>query len=99
VQLSEEKLAALTARLTHAAENTLRRAEQQWQLAAGRLEAVSPVAILQRGYALAYRGDTLVRQAESLHPGDTLNIRFSEGSITATVNDVTPDHGGDTDEI
>ena len=99
VQLSEEKLTALTARLRNAAENTVRRAEQQWQLAAGRLEAVSPVAILQRGYALAYRGDTLVRQAESLHPGDTLNIRFSEGSITATVNDVMPDHGGDTDEI
>lgn len=94
VQLDTERLQSLETRLRAAIERSLAKAEQQWQLMTGRLDAVSPVAVLQRGYALAYHNDTLVRQAETLKAGDMLKIRFAQGSVTAQVADVLPD-GGD----
>ena len=61
----------------------------------GRLEAVSPVAVLQRGYALVYHNDGLVRRADTLQPEDLLQIRFAEGTVTAAVRSITPENGGD----
>jgi len=57
---------------------------------AGRLNALSPLAILSRGYALAWneKDNTLVRSADALKPGDGLRIRFGEGALRATVNTV-----------
>ena len=87
VEMQTQAHAALKARLDAAIEKALQSAEQKFLMTTGKLEAVSPVAVLQRGYALAYHGGTLVRKADELHTGDTLTLRFAEGSVTATVTD------------
>jgi len=58
---------------------------RQWELTAGRLDSVSPVKILQRGYALVYHGQSIVRDAAELHAGDSIRIRLGEGTVTASV--------------
>lgn len=95
VQLDTARLSALCTRLRAAAERSVSQAEQKWQLMTGRLEAVSPVAVLQRGYALVYHNDGLVRRADTLQPEDLLQIRFAEGTVTAAVRSITPENGGD----
>ncbi|WP_422481791.1 exodeoxyribonuclease VII large subunit [Pleomorphochaeta sp. DL1XJH-081] len=49
------------------------------------LSALSPIAVLDRGYAIVNKLDTgeLVTSAEMLKEGDSLSIRFSQGMATA----------------
>ena len=51
---------------------------------AGKLESLSPLAVLSRGYALVWdeRG-RLVRHPEDVHPGDPLRIRVAGGELPA----------------
>jgi exodeoxyribonuclease VII large subunit len=52
----------------------------------GRLEALSPLAILERGYALVFDvSGRLVKDAQKVKPGDDISARLARGEITATV--------------
>lgn len=55
--------------------------------AMGRLDALSPLAVLQRGYAIAFDADSgrAVRTASEAPPGTDLRIRLHEGEIRAKV--------------
>ena len=60
--------------------------------AAGRLDALSPLAVLGRGYGLVRRArdGAIVRRADQLVPGDPLDIRVAEAEVAATVASVRP---------
>jgi exodeoxyribonuclease VII large subunit len=52
----------------------------------GRLEALSPLAILERGYALVFDASgQLVKDASRLQGGDDITARVAQGTIRATV--------------
>ncbi len=53
----------------------------------GQLHALSPLAVLGRGYAIAFDDDTgrVVRRAEELPSGARLRVRVAEGEIRARV--------------
>jgi exodeoxyribonuclease VII large subunit len=53
---------------------------------AGRLESLSPLAVLQRGYALVFdtRG-SLVKSPEGAIPGERVTVRVEGGSFSATI--------------
>jgi exodeoxyribonuclease VII large subunit len=56
--------------------------------AASRLEALSPLACLARGYAIVRQGGPggpVVREAGTLAPGDTVSMLFAHGSARARV--------------
>jgi exodeoxyribonuclease VII large subunit len=54
--------------------------------AAARLEALSPLAVLNRGYALIYTADgTILRDAAATRPGDRIHARLAVGTIEAEV--------------
>jgi exodeoxyribonuclease VII large subunit len=56
------------------------------------LEALSPVAILNRGYALVFDGQgTLVKDAAQLAPGDELSARLARGQVRARVTNTQRD--------
>ncbi|HZY63659.1 MAG TPA: exodeoxyribonuclease VII large subunit [Edaphobacter sp.] len=56
--------------------------------AASRLEALSPLAVLSRGYALVYsQQGALLRSGAQAVPGDDIRVRLAEGSLTAKVLD------------
>jgi exodeoxyribonuclease VII large subunit len=52
---------------------------------AGRLDALSPLAVLSRGYALALRDGVAVRAARELSAGDRLLLRLHEGEAAVEV--------------
>jgi exodeoxyribonuclease VII large subunit len=57
------------------------------------LEALSPLAILERGYALVFDGKgRLVKDAGAVNVGEEIRARVARGEIAATVKSVT---GGD----
>ena len=52
----------------------------------GQLEALSPLAILDRGYALVFdSAGTLLKDAERVQAGDEISARLAKGSLVATV--------------
>jgi exodeoxyribonuclease VII large subunit len=51
-------------------------------LAAASLDALSPLGVLQRGYAIAQDASgRLVRDAASVAPGDSLSVRLAKGKV------------------
>jgi exodeoxyribonuclease VII large subunit len=56
------------------------------------LDAMSPLRVLGRGYAIATDGDGhAVRDAEELEPGETVHVRVHHGRFSARVTDRKPD--------
>ena len=51
--------------------------------AAAKLDALSPLAILTRGYAVASYGGRVVRTREEIPKGASFTLRFSDGAIEA----------------
>jgi exodeoxyribonuclease VII large subunit len=65
-------------------------------LAAGRLDAMSPLAVLQRGYALARRGDGhVLTDATQVGPGDTVEVKLARGRLDCRVQSVEPEGADD----
>ncbi len=59
------------------------------------LEALSPVAILNRGYALVFDSKgQLVKDAGTLKAGDDVSARLARGRIRAQVTGTEPESGG-----
>jgi exodeoxyribonuclease VII large subunit len=59
--------------------------------AASRLDALSPLKVLARGYSIATRDDgRAVRTAGDVRAGDTLHVRVRDARIETTVVDVEP---------
>ena len=52
----------------------------------GRLQALSPLAILERGYALVFdAAGNLVKDAEQVKPGEEIRARLARGTVAARV--------------
>jgi len=67
------------------------------ELAAGRLEAFSPYAVLARGYSITrLSGDPRpLRGVDELAPGARLETRLAEGSVESTVERTTRNEGAE----
>ncbi len=67
--------------------NTVSRVQERksvsLQTVAGRLEALSPLSVLSRGYAVVYRDDHMLSRAADVQSGDRLQIRFADGTVNA----------------
>jgi exodeoxyribonuclease VII large subunit len=58
--------------------------------AGARLQALSPLATLARGYAIVRTGGSALREAATVAPGDRLEIELASGGLGARVEDVHP---------
>ena len=83
--MEQQALEHLYRRLVRGGAAALERYENQLRQQAEKLEMLSPLKILGRGYALVYQGEELVRRAEQVQPGDILRVQLAEGEITAEV--------------
>ncbi|HTR50474.1 MAG TPA: exodeoxyribonuclease VII large subunit [Kofleriaceae bacterium] len=55
------------------------------------LHALSPLAVLDRGYAVVRAGDAIVRDAAAVAPGSHLRVRVARGSLDVTVDRSEPE--------
>ncbi len=77
----------LDARANRALRQRLILARSQVEQQAGRLESLSPLGVLSRGYSLTQRASDgrIVRDAAELKPGDEITTRFGKGRTTSRV--------------
>ena len=86
LQQQTQRLDELDMRLRRAWENAFVRAGQRLQLAQRGLDAISPLATLERGYAIVTRADGGVLQdAAEVRTGDEIEARLKRGSVRARI--------------
>jgi exodeoxyribonuclease VII large subunit len=81
-------LESLRRRLAGAAKTIIAHREIATERSASRLQALSPVRVLERGYALVYGPDgRLLRTSADVQQGDRITARLANGSVQADVVD------------
>jgi exodeoxyribonuclease VII large subunit len=84
--VQEQKLAGLERRLTQAMDRLISGKEQSLARAAGLLDAVSPLATLARGYAVARKSNgTLITAAAQAELGEEIEILLRQGRLRCAV--------------
>ena len=80
-----------TSALGRATETILLRRRSHWERLHSSLMALSPKAILSRGYALVFdAAGNLVKEASQLKRDDAIRTQLGSGEFTANVKDVKP---------
>ena len=87
LKLTGEKLSALDKRRDAAFLRYMDRLERQLSEKAARLDSLSPLKVLSRGYSLVYKEDSLLSSSESLKKGDKVKITFGSGGAEAEITD------------
>ena len=91
-RLFEQKTLAiekLHERLTSAFRAKTDSCSAEFTKAAAKLDALSPLAVLARGYSVARVDGAAVTSSETLNVGDSLDLRFAKGSARCTVTEIT----------
>ena len=87
VALERQRLHTLERRLVRAGKSLTAGLRPQLARAAGKLDALSPLAVLGRGYALVKTHEgAVVRDAEAIQLGDTLALELQRGSLEVEVS-------------
>jgi exodeoxyribonuclease VII large subunit len=85
---AREGLAVGTTRLERSIERTLRRWAAQVESLEARLRSLSPLAVLERGYALVLDADgTLIRSVSQVVEGERIRTRLHDGEFGSTIDD------------
>ena len=63
--------------------------KQRFIAATAKLDAMSPLKVLTRGYAMAQNeAGEVIRSVKQVEPGDALTVSFSDGTLTTTVTEM-----------
>jgi exodeoxyribonuclease VII large subunit len=102
-RLSEMRLRLLAGqgRLRASVERTHHRADARLRGAAGRLDTMSPLAVLARGYAVCWVADRahIVRGATDVAIGDAVHVTLAQGELDCEVLSRRIEHARSQDEI
>jgi len=81
------RLDELEGRSARAIRHRLQLARRRLDTVAGRLESLSPLAVLRRGYSLTQRtrDGRVIRDAAELTPGEQITTRFARGQAVSRV--------------
>jgi exodeoxyribonuclease VII large subunit len=87
------RLVSADGRLAAAIVRRRHRAESQLRDRAGRLESLSPLAVLGRGYAVCWDADRerALRDAAAVAPGDRVHVTLSRGELECEVRTTSTD--------
>lgn len=86
LQQREKSLELLTNRLISAQNQNITRKNQQYIAAVSKLDAMSPLKVLSRGYAMTQNGNgEVVRSVKQVELGERITVSLSDGRLSATV--------------
>jgi exodeoxyribonuclease VII large subunit len=79
------KLTALSGRLQSSARVGLEMRSERVSLAAGKLDSLSPLGVLARGYAIAFDSERrVIKRASDVASGQQVHVRVSDGEMDCT---------------
>jgi exodeoxyribonuclease VII large subunit len=85
------RLVTSAGRLETAVRRRQHRAAAQLGNMTGRLDTLSPLAVLARGYAVTWNADKtmVLRDASAVAPGDTVHVTLSRGELECEIRTTT----------
>ena len=81
LQQQELQLEMLRQRLEHSGADMMNRNMTRFQKTAAKLDALSPLKVLSRGYAMVTCEDTVVRSVQQVVAGQSLSVSLSDGTV------------------
>lgn len=71
----------------------LEKLQQQHISLVQRLQSISPLATLERGYAIVSQenSSTIINSSQKVSINDTVDVRLSHGQLTCQITDITYD--------
>ena len=93
-------LDAVTDRLESGSRLIISAKREKFMALSGKLNALSPLAVLTRGYGAVYSADgkKVITEAGDVSVGDTLKLRMSDGEVYATATEITKFTDGNSDK-
>ena len=83
-----DSIAKLNDRAALAITDSLREKSSDVRVISGKLDALSPLAVLSRGYSIVEKDDDVVFAASDVAVGDNVSIRFKDGTADASINSI-----------
>ena len=83
-----KELVYLTEKLSSLINSVLESNKSKISALAGKLDALSPLSVISRGYALVEKDDKPVTSVKNLMVGENVLIKLSDGTIKANVTDI-----------
>ena len=87
IQQREEQLDYLTEKLVIAFTTTLKNQQSRLSNAASKLDALSPLKVLSRGYSIAEIDNKPITSINDAEKGDKLTLKLNDGKLVCTVDD------------
>jgi len=86
---NQQRVDELSVDLVRRFQDCLRRLQDRLAERAGRLGALSPLAVLDRGYSIAHKlpEERIVKSSAELRIGDRLRVSFAQGKATCRVEE------------
>ncbi|HKS15866.1 MAG TPA: exodeoxyribonuclease VII large subunit [Planctomycetota bacterium] len=85
VSSTRERLGVMERTMSSELGHLAKSSREKTEGVARHLEAVSPVAVLGRGYSITSHEGRVVRKSEDVKPGDAIDTRLGEGTIRSRV--------------
>lgn len=79
---------ALTVRLKNARQYLLAKHKNKFGLLIAKMDSLSPLRVLSRGYAVVYENKRIITQANALHNGDRIAVSMIDGTVQCAVESV-----------
>ena len=84
----KKTLELLKNRLVSAQNTTINRSKQRYIALTAKLDAMSPLKVLTRGYAMAQMSDgSVLRSVQQVELGERITVSLNDGKLSATVMD------------
>jgi exodeoxyribonuclease VII large subunit len=77
----------LTKKLFDSINNSLNKKSYQLSLSIEKLDALSPLKVLYRGYSLVYKNHTMIKSIHDVNENDDIDIQMNDGIVKAKVGD------------
>ena len=89
IEQRQKSLELLTGRLVSAQTSQISRKHQQYIALTAKLDAMSPLKVLTRGYAMAQTPDgEVLKSVHQVERGERITVSLQDGSLSATVMDI-----------
>ena len=84
-----QQLDRLLQRLQASAKQALEIRQHRWEVVSSKLEALSPYAVLQRGYSLTETDKgQVIRSISQVEPGSRLVTHVADGTVVSTAQEI-----------
>ena len=93
IQHMEENRMMLEKRMLHITESQIRFNKERFEGILKNLNAINPLAILERGYSICSKDEESLKNTEGINPGDDIKIRLSRGSLNCKVKKIIEEDG------